>query len=136
RRRAATALCPPKGGLRAGLRGGPGAEPLLRTLAEREPKLRAHVADVSSLALRVGERLGFGSDELEELRLVAELHDVGKLAIPDVVLQKAGPLDENEWSFIHSHTLIGQRILGAAPALRPVGAIGRSTHRNWDGGRE
>jgi HD-GYP domain-containing protein (c-di-GMP phosphodiesterase class II) len=120
--------------LLAEIRRGTAHEPLLRTLAEREPKLRAHVADVSSLALRVGERLHFGRDELEELRLAAELHDVGKLAIPDVVLQKAGPLDESEWGFIRSHTLIGQRILGAAPALRPVGAIVRSTHENWDGG--
>jgi diguanylate cyclase (GGDEF)-like protein len=108
-------------------------EPLLRTLAEREPELRAHVADVSSLAVRVGERLGLLPDELEELRLAAELHDVGKLAIPDVVLQKAGALDATEWGFIHSHTLIGQRILSSAPALKPVGAIVRSTHENWDG---
>ena len=108
-------------------------EPLLRTLAEREPELRAHVADVSSLAVRIGERLGLRRDELEELRLAAELHDVGKLAIPDVVLQKSGPLDPTEWGFIHSHTLIGQRILSAAPALRPVGVIVRSTHENWDG---
>jgi two-component system cell cycle response regulator len=119
--------------LLAEIRRGTAHEPLLRTLAEREPKLRAHVADVSVLALRVGERLGFARDALEELRLVAELHDVGKLAIPDVVLQKEGPLDENEWEFISSHTLIGQRILGAAPALRSVGAIVRSTHENWDG---
>ena len=72
-------------------------------------------------------------DELEELRLAAELHDIGKLAVPDVVLQKPGPLDPTEWGFIHSHTLIGQRILSAASALRPVGAIVRSTHENWDG---
>ncbi|MFL5941952.1 MAG: HD domain-containing phosphohydrolase [Gaiellaceae bacterium] len=117
----------------AEMRRGTAHEPLLRTLAEREPRLRAHVADVSSLALRVGERLGLGRDELEELRLVAELHDVGKLAVPDVVLQKPGPLDANELSFIHSHTLVGERILGAAPALRPVGNIVRSTHENWDG---
>ena len=117
----------------AEMRRGTAHEPLLRTLAEREPKLRAHVADVSSLALRVGERLGLGRDELHELRLVAELHDVGKLAIPDVVLQKAGPLEGNEWSFIHSHTVIGQRILSAAPALLLVGDIVRSTHENWDG---
>ena len=114
-------------------RRGTAHEPLLRTLAEREPDLRAHVADVSSLAVRVGERLGLDFDELEELRLAAELHDVGKLAIPDVVLQKAGSLDATEWSFIRSHTLIGQRILGAAPALRPVGTVVRSTHENWDG---
>jgi len=119
--------------LLAEIRRGTAHEPLLRTLAEREPELRAHVADVSSLALRVGERLGLGLEELEELRLAAELHDVGKLAIPDVVLQKAGALDATEWGFIHSHTLIGQRILSSAPALRPVGAIVRSTHENWDG---
>jgi two-component system, cell cycle response regulator len=119
--------------LLAEIRRGTAHEPLLRTLAEREPELRAHVADVSSLAVRVGERLCLGLDELEELRLAAELHDVGKLAIPDVVLQKAGSLDPTEWGFIHSHTLIGQRILSAAPGLRPVGAIVRSTHENWDG---
>jgi diguanylate cyclase (GGDEF)-like protein len=117
----------------AEIRRGTAHEPLLRTLAEREPELRAHVADVSSLAMRVGERLGLGLEELENLRLAAELHDVGKLAIPDVVLQKSGPLDPTEWGFIHSHTLIGQRILSAAPALRPVAAIVRSTHENWDG---
>ena len=119
--------------LLAEIRRGTAHEPLLRTLAEREPELRAHVADVSSLAVRVGERLGLSLEELEELRLAAELHDVGKLAIPDVVLQKSGSLDATEWGFIHSHTLIGQRILSSAPALRPVGAIVRSTHENWDG---
>lgn len=119
--------------LLAEMRQGTAHEPLLRTLAEREPKLRAHLAYVSSLALRVGARFGLGREELEGLRLAAELHDVGKLAIPDVVLQKQGSLDEHEWSFIRSHTLIGQRILNAAPALRPVGAIVRSTHENWDG---
>ena len=119
--------------LLAEIRRGTAHEPLLRTLAEREPQLRAHVADVSSLAVRVGHQLGLAPDELEELRLAAELHDVGKLAIPDAVLQKPGSLDPTEWGFIHSHTLIGQRILSAAPALRPVGAIVRSVHENWDG---
>jgi diguanylate cyclase (GGDEF)-like protein len=119
--------------LLAEMRRGTAHEPLLRTLAEREPELHAHGAYVSSLARRVGERLGLGREELDELRLAAELHDVGKLAIPDVVLQKADPLDATEWEFIHSHTLIGQRILGAAPALRPIGAIVRSTHEHWDG---
>lgn len=119
--------------LLAELRRGTAHEPLLRTLAEREPELRAHVADVSSLALGVGEQLGLGREELGQLRLAGELHDVGKLAIPDVVLQKAEPLDATEWEFIHSHTLIGQRILGAAPALRSIGAIVRSTHENWNG---
>jgi two-component system, cell cycle response regulator len=119
--------------LLAEIRRGTAHEPLLRTLAEREPELRAHVADVSSLAVQVGEQLGVASEALEVLRLAAELHDVGKLAIPDIVLQKAAALDATEWGFIHSHTLIGQRILSSAPALRPVGAVVRSTHENWDG---
>jgi two-component system, cell cycle response regulator len=108
-------------------------ELLLRTLAEREPGLREHVEGVARLAVLVGRRLGFTGDELEELRLAAELHDVGKLAIPDAVLQKPGPLSDDEWRFIEQHTVIGQRILGGAPALRRVGLVVRSTHERWDG---
>jgi diguanylate cyclase (GGDEF)-like protein len=108
-------------------------EPLLRTLAEREPGLRAHVADVSTLVLAIGRELGLEGLDLEELRLAAELHDVGKLAIPDAVLQKPGALDDAEWEFIRKHTLIGQRILAGAPALAAVGTIVRSTHERWDG---
>ncbi len=108
-------------------------EPLLRTLAEREPELRDHVENVSTLACKVGRRLGLEGPELEDLKLAAELHDVGKLAIPDAILQKPGPLDPTEWGFIHQHTLIGQRILTGAPALTSVGTIVRSTHERWDG---
>src|SRR5262249_38087358 len=71
--------------------------------------------------------------ELEELRLAAELHDVGKLAVPDEILRKAGPLTEEEWAFVERHTLVGQRILAAAPSLARVGEIVRATHERWDG---
>jgi diguanylate cyclase (GGDEF)-like protein len=108
-------------------------EPLLRTLAEREPGLREHVEDVSMLAREMGRRLGLDPIELEDLKLAAELHDVGKLAIPDSILQKPGPLDASEWVFMHQHTVIGQRILTGAPALATVGTIVRSTHERWDG---
>ena len=56
-------------------------------------------------------------DELTELRLAAELHDVGKIAIPDDDPAQARPADDEEWRFMHQHTLIGERILGGAPAL-------------------
>ena len=108
-------------------------ELLLRTLAEREPGLLEHVEGVANLAVSVGTRLGIAGSELGELRLAAELHDVGKLAIPDAVLRKPGPLTDDEWKFIHQHTLIGQRILGGEPALNRVGEIVRSTHERWDG---
>ncbi len=107
---------------------------LLQALQEREPALREHVGGVADLSLRLGASLGLSEPAIEELGLAAQLHDVGKLAIPDVVLSKTEPLDESELVFIRSHTLIGQRILDASPALLEVGKIVRSTHERWDGG--
>jgi diguanylate cyclase (GGDEF)-like protein len=108
-------------------------EVLLQALYEREPELRAHVRRVAALSVAIGSRLGLDPDELDELRRAAEMHDVGKLAIPDTVLHKPGPLDDAEWEFVRQHTVIGQRILGAAPALHAIGKIVRSTHERWDG---
>ncbi|KKL13086.1 hypothetical protein LCGC14_2529270 [marine sediment metagenome] len=63
----------------------------------------------------------------------AELHDVGKMAIPDEILHKPGPLDDGEWGFVRQHTIVGGRILGAAPALLPVAKLVRSSHERYDG---
>jgi HD-GYP domain-containing protein (c-di-GMP phosphodiesterase class II) len=71
--------------------------------------------------------------ELRTLRQAAELHDVGKLAIPEEILNKPGPLSDDEWEFVRRHPLIGERILGAAPALGAAGKLVRSTHEHWDG---
>ena len=106
---------------------------LLRALQERNPSLVDHISDVADLAVDVGRHLGLPDHELEQLRHVAELHDVGKVAIPDAILQKEGPLDPEEWSFVRQHTLIGERIVSAAPALAVVARTVRSTHERWDG---
>ena len=106
---------------------------LLRTLSERQPELRAHLHDIAELALAVGRELGMEPEELDEVARAAELHDLGKVAIPDEILSKPGPLDETEWSFMRRHTLIGERILQAAPALRPVARLVRSSHERFDG---
>jgi two-component system, cell cycle response regulator len=108
-------------------------EVLLQALYEREPELHDHVRAVARLSAEVGRRLGLRGKELEDVQRAAELHDVGKLAIPDDVLRRAGPLDESEWEFIRRHTVIGQRILGASPALVEVAKIVRSTHERWNG---
>ena len=63
----------------------------------------------------------------------AALHDVGKVAIPDAILDKPGPLDEAEWEFMRTHTLIGERILAEAPALAEAAKIVRSSHERYDG---
>jgi diguanylate cyclase (GGDEF)-like protein len=106
---------------------------LLQALYEREPTLRVHVQSVAEAAYAVGAALGLDGEALEELRLAARLHDVGKLAIPDTVLQKPRPLDVEEWTFIKEHTVIGERILAAAPQWKRVGSIVRATHERWDG---
>ncbi len=108
-------------------------EVLLRAIWEREPSMLDHIEGVAELAAIVGTRFGLNDEALAELRLAAELHDVGKLAIPDAILQRPGPLNEDEWALMQQHTLIGQRILAAAPALRRIGEIVRSTHERWDG---
>jgi diguanylate cyclase (GGDEF)-like protein len=106
---------------------------LLAALSLREPELESQRADVGALALDVGSSLGLRRDELEELERAAQLHDLGKLAVPDEILHKPGPLDEREWGFVRQHTIVGERILRASPALRSVAGIVRSSHENWDG---
>jgi diguanylate cyclase (GGDEF)-like protein len=108
-------------------------EMLLQALYEREPDLREHVGDVVDSAVAVGQALGLRGEALEELRLAARLHDIGKLAIPDAVLKKPGPLDVDEWAYVKEHTLIGERILSAAPPWKGVANIVRATHERWDG---
>jgi diguanylate cyclase (GGDEF)-like protein len=108
-------------------------EVLLRVLEEREPGLHEHMCVVAELSAAVGVRLGLAGRGLEQLRLAAELHDVGKLAIPVAVLEKPGALTEQEWSFIRKHTVIGQRVLSGNPSMREVARIVRATHERWDG---
>jgi two-component system cell cycle response regulator len=107
---------------------------LMRAQRERRPELHEHVRDVAELARAVAVELGMTAEERDEVFRAAELHDTGKIAIPDAILNKPGPLEPEEWSFMREHTLIGERIIAAAPALVPVARLVRSTHERWDGG--
>jgi two-component system, cell cycle response regulator len=106
---------------------------LLRTLSERRPELQLRLRDIGELALAVGRELQMSPEGLDEVARAAELHDVGKIAVPDAILDKPGALDPVEWSFMRRHPLIGERILLAAPALRPVARLVRSSHERFDG---
>src|SRR5712691_3717653 len=106
---------------------------LLRALAERHPKLGDHVAGVAELASELARRMGLAEPEVERARLTGALHDVGKMAIPDAILDKPGPLTADEWKFVRGHTLIGERILHAATALSYVAGLVRSSHERFDG---
>lgn len=106
---------------------------LMRALAERDPDLRTHLATVADLAVAVARRLGLGEEDVEQVRHAADLHDVGKVAIPDAILDKPGALDADEWAFMRRHTIIGERIVAAAPALSAVALLVRASHERWDG---
>ena len=106
---------------------------LMRLLGEREPSLQSHLREVGELTAAVGRLFDLDSEQLDELRRAAELHDLGKLAIPEGILRKPGPLNEGELRFLRQHTIIGERILDVAPALRPVAKLVRSSHERWDG---
>jgi diguanylate cyclase (GGDEF)-like protein len=106
---------------------------LLRALAERHPELGEHLDGVSELAGQVGKRLNVEGPELAQLHNAAALHDVGKVAIPDAIINKPGPLTQEERAFMRRHTLIGERIVSAAPALGGAAPLIRSSHEAWDG---
>ncbi|MGH2970130.1 MAG: HD domain-containing phosphohydrolase [Solirubrobacteraceae bacterium] len=106
---------------------------LLRALNERSPLLGGHLTGVADLAERTARRLGLPPEEVERIRHAGELHDAGKVAIPDGILAKPGPLTDEEWAFVRRHPLIGERIVRSAPSLSRVAELVRSTHERWDG---
>jgi diguanylate cyclase (GGDEF)-like protein len=108
-------------------------EVLLRTMHAKQPDLDEHSSNVAELATRVARRLGQTGEMLDYISRAAELHDIGKVGIPDAILNKPSGLTPGEWAFIHQHTILGERILHGAPALRPVARLVRASHERWDG---
>jgi diguanylate cyclase (GGDEF)-like protein len=106
---------------------------MLRVMQESEPTLRERARAVSVLAVAIGEPLGMRPSELADLARAGELHDIGKLAIPDVILEKTEPLDAYELQYLRRHSTIGERILGATPSLAGAARLVRATHERWDG---
>jgi len=106
---------------------------LLRALAERQPLLYEHVEAVAAMARSVAAAMGLDADGREAVARAAALHDVGKVAIPDAILSTTGPLEDDELAFMRRHTVIGQSIIEAAPALKHVAALVRASHERWDG---
>ena len=106
---------------------------LVQAITERHPELSGHMNEVARLVQPTAMKLELAEEELHVLNNAAHLHDVGKVAIPDAIINKPGSLDEAEWEFVRRHTVIGQRIVAAAPALVGVGELIRASHERWDG---
>lgn len=106
---------------------------LLAALLERSPDLGDHLDGVSELAVQLALGLGLEEEDVENIRIAAALHDVGKIAVPESILSKPAPLDPEEWEFVRRHTLAGETIMQAAPSLNAASKLVRSSHERWDG---
>jgi two-component system cell cycle response regulator len=106
---------------------------LLQVLAEQNADLVTHLGHVSDMAARTAATLGLSPSQVGLTRLAAELHDIGKSAMPASILEKAGPLDAAERWFMQRHSEIGERIVAAAPTLKATAPIVRAAHERPDG---
>jgi two-component system cell cycle response regulator len=106
---------------------------LVGVIEARDPQLAAHTGHVAELAAAIAREIGAQQVSLSTVKMVAELHDVGKIAIPDAILDKPGPLTDDEWQLVQQHPLVGERIVNRAPGLELVGKAIRATHERWDG---
>ncbi|HXW97835.1 MAG TPA: HD domain-containing phosphohydrolase [Gemmatimonadales bacterium] len=111
-----------------------GVQTLVHALDAKDPYTRGHSTRVSHYADRIASRMGFSGQALEDIRLGAALHDIGKIGTPESILRKPGPLSADEFDHITEHTLLGERILAPLARANPtVLSIVRSHHERVDG---
>ncbi len=108
-------------------------ESLKKALSESDFETEEHAERTKNMAIRLGERLNISDKEKSELGLLAILHDIGKLSIPDAVLKKPGKLTEEEWEIMKTHTLKGYDIANTTPELAPIATYILHHHERWDG---
>ena len=106
---------------------------LAAAIDARDHYTLAHAQEVVELACEVAERLDLAPADVEMVRDGAMLHDVGKVAIPNDILYKPGPLDESDWEVMRRHPVIGERIVRRTPELEPIAPLVRHEHERWDG---
>jgi putative nucleotidyltransferase with HDIG domain len=109
---------------------------LLRDLLEEDDEYTGHhTEDVVALSVSVAEEMGLDEDLLRATEMGALLHDIGKIAVPDEIINKPGPLDDDEWAIMKTHTIEGERMLQQVGGLlSSVGVVVRASHERWDGG--
>jgi two-component system, cell cycle response regulator len=112
--------------------GAEGRGALLGVLEARDAVLAAHTNEVVRFSRQIAQRIPYDLS-IETVVSVAQLHDIGKLAVPDSILLKPGPLDASEWEVVRQHTLAGERIVGRVPGLDVVADAVRASHERWDG---
>ena len=108
-------------------------ETISRAIDAKDPYTNGHSKRVAYYSVLIGERLGLSEEDLLFLRYAALLHDIGKIGIPDAILQKPCELTPQEYEQIKQHTHIGAEILKGAPLLRDAVIGAKYHHEKWDG---
>jgi putative nucleotidyltransferase with HDIG domain len=106
---------------------------MVKMLHERDPYTAEHSEEVADLAEKIARDLGLPEDQIETIRAAALVHDIGKVGIPDTILNKPGPLDEPEWQLIKKHTLIGFDLLKNLEMYSEAAQLVKYEHERWDG---
>lgn len=106
---------------------------LKESLRERNFETEKHAQRLKELSWQLGQALGLSENQLNELALLAALHDIGKLGIPDHILLKPGPLTDSEWTIMKRHPEIGYRITSSSPELIHIAEAILAHHERWDG---
>ncbi len=108
---------------------------LLRDLLEEDDEYTGHhTEDVVELTASVAQAMGVDEDTQREAEMGALLHDIGKIAVPDEIINKPGPLNDEEWAIMKTHTVEGERMLQQVGGLlSSVGVVVRASHERWDG---
>jgi hypothetical protein len=109
------------------------ASTLMVALAARDGYTGEHSGAVVDLAVAVADRLGLPEAAIAEVRQAALLHDIGKIAVPDAILNKQGPLSEDEWDVMRTHPISSEQIVLGAPGLEHLAPLLRAEHERWDG---
>jgi diguanylate cyclase (GGDEF)-like protein len=103
-------------------------------LAQRHPDLGEHCDDVAGDVELLARTIGLDEEIVALIMKAGDLHDVGKLGIPDEIITRPGPLNDAEWEFMRQHTIMGEQIIAAAgPSLERIGPLVRASHERWDG---
>lgn len=106
---------------------------LEQTLYEKSNETKEHTDRVRELAVKLGKAARLQTNQLDEISLLASLHDIGKVAIPEETLMKVGKLTEKEWENIKRHPEIGYNIAQSSPQISHVAKYILACHENWDG---
>lgn len=106
---------------------------MLILLGSKDADTLNHSIRVGEMSYKLGKFLGMSENELEAVRMAGKLHDIGKIGIPDSILNKREKLDTNEWNIMKKHSQIGYGILSKSKSLKYISYIVLNSHERWDG---